>query len=113
MFTEKILPYILMVVFFAILPVTRLVQTEIRRRKDARCDEIKISAQVIDKRFDTSNAIHPHLRDGGTVYYASFRLATGDFIELEMGRRNYGTLKKGARGTLTYQGKNFLSFKTQ
>ena len=100
MFTEKMLPYILLFVFLAIIPIAHIIRTEIRRMKDERSEEIIISAQVTDKRIDAAK-----------VYYATFLTATGDSIEFELGRSSYGALANGAQGTLTYQGKNFLGFK--
>jgi len=100
MFMEKIMPFILMIVFFAILPVTRIIRDGIRRMKDNRSEEIIISAQVTGKRVDTAK-----------VYYATFLTATGESIEFELGGSSYGALASGAQGTLTYQGKNFISFK--
>ena len=100
MFMEKIMPFILLFVFFAILPVTRIIRDGIRHMKNNRSEEIIISAQVTGKRVDAAK-----------VYYATFLTATGDSIEFELGRSSYGALTNGAQGTLTYRGKNFLSFK--
>ena len=45
-----------------------------------------------------------------TTYYATFQVASGDRMEFQVPRREYGFLVEGDRGRLTFQGTRFLGF---
>ena len=90
-----------------------LIRTERRRIKDARSEEMKVRARVVSRRIGNENvgaAMH-HLRDGGTVYHATFRPVGGEEMEFDLSREEYGSLEENAWGELTYQGERFISFR--
>lgn len=109
---DSIVIVVIVVVVFLVVGVP-LIRTEHRRIRDARAEEMKVRAKVVSKRVGSENVgagMH-HLRDGGTVYHATFRLVGGEEIEFDLSRKEYGLLEENAWGELTYQGKRFLSFR--
>ena len=62
-------------------------------------------------------SVHHHNTGNGaghishsTTYYATFQVASGDRMEFQVPRREYGFLVEGDRGRLTFQGTRFLGF---
>ena len=45
-----------------------------------------------------------------TTYYVTFEVESGDRIELEVPRSEYGFMVEGDQGKLTFQGTRYLSF---
>ena len=68
-------------------------------------------AVVMSKRQHTS---HHHTQDSAmhssTSYYATFQLTNGERVELRLSGRQYSMLAEGDTGTLTMQGRRFISF---
>ena len=110
MFLEKILPGLLLFLVLGGGALFRLIQTELHRRKNDAAEEVCTRATVLSKRMNCDNISHTHLRDGGMVFYATFRIGDGSTMELTMSRAQYGGLTEGGEGSLTYQGDCFLKF---
>lgn len=110
MFLNKILPGLLLFLVLGGGVLFRLVQTELHRHKNNAAEEVRTRATVLSKRMNCDNIAHAHLRDGGMVFYATFRTGDGGTVELTMSRSQYGTLTQSSEGTLTYQGDRFLKF---
>ena len=110
MFLDKILPALIVFLLLGGGALLRLVQTEVHRRRNNAAEEVHTRATVLSKRMNCDNIAHKHLRDGGMVFYATFRTGDGATVELMMSRTQYGSLIKGNEGTLTYQGDQFLKF---
>lgn len=45
-----------------------------------------------------------------TTYYVTFQVESGDRMEMSVSGSEYGTLAKGDKGKLTFQGTRFLTF---
>lgn len=103
--------YIFLVLLIGLIPLCRLIRAEHRRHKRDSSPETRTSATVVSKRVAWDNAGLPHLRDGGTVYYATFKTAVGELLELQTVRRVYGELEEGTRGEILYQNDTLLKFK--
>lgn len=74
---------------------------------------IPVEAKVVTKRQDVSH--HHHGSDNmhhssHTWYYATFELANGERMELQVPDREFGMLVEGDEGTLQFQGTRFISF---
>ena len=55
-------------------------------------------------------------RDSGadestTEYYITFRGASGEYIDLRVGKRDFNRYNEGDRGELTYKGSEFIKFR--
>lgn len=89
----------------ALLGAVRLLGRSGERRETA-------GASVESKRSD----VVPRSRiyqTPATVYFARFRLENGTEVELSLEGADFAALKEGARGTLTWRGKEFLRFKPE
>ena len=70
------------------------------------------SARVVSKRSGTEPRSRIY-RTPATVYVAVFRLDDGRELELSLEGADFAALREGARGTLTWRGKEFLRFKPE
>ncbi|MCI5842948.1 MAG: DUF2500 domain-containing protein [Clostridiales bacterium] len=84
---------------------------------------LDVEAAVVAKRTDVSHYHHPNTGDASgvhgfrgfhtstsTTYHATFRVASGDRLELRVSGREYGALAEGDKGTLSFQGTRYLHF---
>lgn len=58
---------------------------------------------------DISGA-HGYTHSSNTTYYATFEVESGDRMEFHITGLQYGKLREGDTGTLSFQGIRFLSF---
>ena len=58
---------------------------------------------------DISGA-HGYTHSSNTAYYAAFEVESGDRMEFHISGPQYGKLREGDTGTLSFQGTRFLSF---
>lgn len=68
---------------------------------------------VIHHREPVANDIsgaHGYIHSSDTVYYASFEVESGDRIEFHITGLQYGKLREGDAGTLSFQGTRYISF---
>lgn len=76
---------------------------------------IPVTAKIVTKRHDVSHHHHHssdnmHHHSSSTWYYATFELANGERMELQIPDREFGMLVEGDEGTLQFQGTRFISF---
>lgn len=74
---------------------------------------IPVEAKIVTKRHDVSHHHHGtnnmhHNRH--TWYYATFEMANGERMELQVPSSEFGMLVEGDEGTLQFQGTRFISF---
>lgn len=76
---------------------------------------LTVEAEIVSRHEDVS--VHHHNTGNGaghishsTTYYVTFQVASGDRMEFQVPRREYGFLVEGDRGRLTFQGTRFLGF---
>ena len=53
---------------------------------------------------------HGYTHSSSTTYYAAFEVESGDRMEFHITGLQYGKLREGDTGTLSFQGTRFLSF---
>ena len=70
------------------------------------------SARVASKRSGTRERSRLY-KTPATVYFAVFRLEDGREVELSLEGADFAALREGARGTLTWRGKEFLRFREE
>ena len=76
---------------------------------------LTVEAEIVSRHEDVS--VHHHNTGDGmdhvshsTTYYVTFQVASGDRMEFQVPRREYGFLVEGDRGRLSFQGTRFLGF---
>lgn len=83
--------------------------------KNNHSPRLTVSSVVVTKRAVVSYNPHPYEdrgahRESSTVYYVTFQMESGDRTEFAVSRKEYGSLVKGDKGRLTFQGTRYLSF---
>ena len=84
--------------------ISTLVKNARRERQNDTSPRLTVEATVVGKRT------HVWGKRAHTNYYATFQVASGDRMELEIPYDRFGYLIDGDRGRLTFQGTRFLSF---
>lgn len=75
--------------------------------------KLTVPATVVAKRTNVSHhrgAGDMHHHHASTTYYATFQVASGDRMELQISGEEFGLLIEGDRGELTFQGTRYLGF---
>lgn len=67
---------------------------------------LTVEAEVVARRQN----FHRSNDHGHTSYFATFQVASGDRLELQLDGSEYGMLAEGDRGQLTFQGTRYLGF---
>lgn len=85
-----------------------------QRYKNSRAPRLSVRAEVIKKRAQVTRHLHwapslPHSQKRVT-YYVTFAIDGGQQLELWVRRQVYQQLKQNCRGTLTFQGTQYLDF---
>ena len=57
-----------------------------------------------------ASGAHGYTHSSNTTYYAAFEVESGDRMEFRISGPQYGKLREGDTGTLSFQGTRFLSF---
>lgn len=82
------------------------------REKKTREPERTAKAEVIARRVQSGNPIRSGRSAGlGYTFLVTFRLAEGTELELYAYDHEYGALKEGMTGELTWKGPYFVSFR--
>lgn len=84
--------------------VSTLVKQAKRERQNDQSPRLTVEATVVARRT------HVWGKRAHTDYYATFQVASGDRMELEIPYDRFGYLIEGDRGRLTFQGTRFLEF---
>jgi len=82
--------------------------------KNNQSPVLNVQAEVTSKRRHNST----HIQQAGdvsmpmteTTYYVTFQVQSGDRMEFRVNGREYGQLREGDRGELTFQGTRYLQF---
>ena len=101
----------------AVLIVVTIIRGIARWNKNNHSPRVDSEAKVVAKRMDIRHMNHGNAGSvnnmnsmTSTWYYVTFQFTSGDRIELEVPRDEYGLLAEGDTGTLTFQGKRYLGF---
>ncbi len=84
--------------------ITILVKSISKKRKNDQSPRLTTTATVVTKRTHVWGD-HSH-----TDYYTTFQFESGDRLELEIPREEFGYLVEGDKGNLTFQGTRYLNF---
>lgn len=108
----SILFFVVFALVLAVFAVTivRILKQFIKNNNSPR---LTVAATIVAKRTHTSmhhDGVEPMMHHRVTSYYATFEVASGDRMELQVPGREYGLLAEGDKGNLTFQGTRFLGF---
>lgn len=104
-----------MMLFAAILGFS-IIYVAARWLKDKRAPRIVVRAALSNKRAQEDYVYRqrntaPGMRTQKRItYYVTFALESGGQIELRVSKPQYLKLKKGYKGTLTYQSARYIGF---
>lgn len=105
------LVFVLVIGMFVVTAVRGISQWN----KNNNSPRLTVSATIVAKRTNVTH--HHHNGAGGhhhhhtsTTYYVTFQVDSGDRMELQVDRTEYGMLIEGDRGELSFQGTRYLSF---
>lgn len=104
MFTIFPLLFGVVFIFSLVMFVSTFVKSAQKERKNNTSPKLTVEATIVTKRIHVWGD-HSH-----TNYYATFQVASGDRMELEVPNSQYGYLVENDHGMLTFQGTRFLSF---
>lgn len=77
---------------------------------------LTVTAEVVSRHEDVSVHHHGgevHHTSRSTTYYVTFQVESGDRMEFQIPRSEYGFLVEGDRGQLTFQGTRYLGFERE
>ena len=114
---------IMFVLIFAIIAVTFiviLVRGVTEWNNNNHSPKLSVEATCVAKRTNTTHhdepvagdisGAHGYTHSSNTTYYAAFEVESGDRMEFRISGPQYGKLREGDTGTLSFQGTRFLSF---
>ena len=82
--------------------------------KNNQSPVLTVRAEVVTKRANTTHTMQQvgdvSMPMEDTTYYATFQVQSGDRMELRVPGREYGQLREGDRGELTFQGTRYHKF---
>lgn len=109
MFTVFPIIFMLFFAFFFGVVIFIIVSNVRQTSRNNHAPRLTIPAEVVGKRDHRS-----HHRNGhSTTYYVTFQVESGDRMELHVAGSEFGLLREGDRGRLTFQGTRFLGFERE
>ena len=94
------------VIVFFILFFAALAKNIAQWLKNENAPRLTVPAQIVDKRRKTHHGHHHHTLS----YHVTFQVASGDRMELKVGRSEYDMLIVGDSGRVSFQGTRYLGF---
>lgn len=106
---------IMSAVMFAVVSgfvIVSIVRTVSKWSKNEKAPKLTVEAKIMGKRTARRRTMSnkQYIGRDNFNYYATFQLESGDRMELELIAHEYGLLKEGDRGKLTFQGTRYLGF---
>lgn len=96
--------FVLIFCLFLFVFISTIAKSFRKERNNNRSPKLTVDATVVTKRIHVWGD-HSH-----TEYFATFQVASGDRMELEIPDNQYGYLVENDHGNLTFQGTRFLTF---
>lgn len=118
----SIFPVMFGIVFILVIGVfvVTIVRGVGQWNKNNHSPRLSVEATVVAKRVDVTHHRHANAGDAtgahgyhttsSTRYFATFQVASGDRMELEVNGGEYGMLVEGDFGILSFQGTRYLGF---
>ena len=108
LFTVMGILFFLVFLFTLAMMVFTVVRTMSAKKQNDREPMLTVPAVVAAKRTDFYR--YRGTSGGSTLYFVTFQVQSGDRLELNLSGREFGLLREGDRGSLTFRGKEFLDF---
>ena len=110
----EIFSILFFIAFFGVLGViiASFVREGKRWHQNNQSPRLTVEATVIAKRtnYTRHSGGEHHTAHTTSTYFATFQVASGDRMELQLPGQEYGLIIEGDFGDLTFQGTRFLSF---
>ena len=109
----------LMFIMFIFVFVFNIVKGIKQWNKNNHSPRLTVNALVVAKRTDVT---HHHHQNGttnamytttSTDYYVTFEFESADRLELSVRSSEYGMLREGDKGKLSFQGTRYLGFERE
>lgn len=81
--------------------------------RNKRAPRLDVEAEVLSKRACRPNhyiRMRFPANRSSIAYYATFRMESGDHMELRLSSDTYGRLNEGDHGRLSFQGTQYIAF---
>ena len=114
------LMFVLVFTLVAATFVVTLVRGASEWSRNNRSPKLSIEATCISKRTEVTHhrepvagdvsGAHGYTQSSDTRYYAAFEASSGDRMEFRIPGPEYGMLREGDTGSLSFQGTRYLSF---
>ena len=114
------LMFVLVFSLVAFTFIVTLVRGASEWNRNNHSPKLNVEATCVSKRTNVTHhsepvandfsGAHGYTHSSDTAYYAAFEVESGDRIEFRITGLQYGELKEGDTGTLSFQGTRFLSF---
>ena len=110
----EIFSFLIFIVFIGVfgIIIASFVREGKRWHKNNQSPRLTVEATVVAKRtnYTRHSSGEHHTSHTTSTYFATFQVASGDRMELQMPGQEYGLIIEGDFGDLTFQGTRFLSF---
>ena len=110
----EIFSFLFFIVFIGVfgIIIASFVREGKRCHKNNQSPRLTVEATVIAKRtnYTRHSSGEHHTAHTTSTYFATFQVASGDRMELQLPGQEYGLIIEGDFGDLTFQGTRFLSF---
>ena len=119
---DFIFPLMFVLVFslVAVTIIVTLVRGASEWNSNNHSPKLGVEATCVSKRTNVTHhnepvagdisGAHGYTHSSNTAYYAAFEVESGDRMEFHISGPQYGKLREGDTGTLSFQGTRFLSF---
>ena len=119
---DFIFPLMFVLVFslVAVTIIVTLVRGASEWNSNNHSPKLGVEATCVSKRTNVTHrnepvagdisGAHGYTHSSSTTYYAAFEVESGDRMEFHITGLQYGKLREGDTGTLSFQGTRFLSF---
>ena len=119
---DFIFPLMFVLVFslVAVTIIVTLVRGASEWNSNNHSPKLGVEATCVSKRTNVTHhsdpvagdisGAHGYTHSSNTAYYATFEVESGNRMEFRISGPQYGKLREGDTGTLSFQGTRFLSF---
>ena len=107
--------YILVFLIIVVSIISQIIRGVGQWNKNNQSPRLTVDATIITKRINVTynNNVNEFGYTSTSTYYVTFEVQSGDRIEFCACEKEYGMLKEGDYGKLSFQGSRYLGFKRQ
>ena len=107
--------YILVFLIIVVSIISQIIRGVGQWNKNNQSPRLTVDATIITKRINVTynNNVNEFGYTSTSTYYVTFEVQSDDRIEFCVCEKEYGMLKEGDYGKLSFQGSRYLGFKRQ